>query len=69
MTYDDCSFMLLLPDKEIDPGLSPYIKECNNVLYFLPVFDDSIGHNVSLLKKSRHGTVSMPITMKQKRKI
>lgn len=51
MTYDDCSFMLLLPDREIDSKLSPYIKECNNVLYFLPVFDDSIGHNVSLLKK------------------
>ncbi|MCI5568366.1 MAG: hypothetical protein MR372_00755 [Lachnospiraceae bacterium] len=53
MTYDDCAFMLNMPDKEMDASISPFVKECRNVLYFLPVFDDSIGQNVSILKREK----------------
>ena len=51
LTYDDCAFLFVLPDAEIDPRMSEYIAPCTNVLYFLPAFDDSCGTNVRLLKK------------------
>ncbi len=53
LTYDDCSFLFVLPDMEIDSSLSSYIQPCNNVLYFLPAFDDSCGANVRLLKRHK----------------
>ena len=53
ITYDDCSFIFVLPDEEISPSMSQYIGECSNVLYFLPAFDDNCGSNIRILKKYR----------------
>ncbi len=53
ITYDDCSFMLYLPDSEIDDSLTSYIADCSNVMYLLPLFSDSCGRNIVLLKRCK----------------
>lgn len=50
-TYDDCSFMFVLPDEEIPGKLHSCIPDCTNVLYFLPAFEDSCGANVRTFKR------------------
>lgn len=51
--YDDCSFMLILPDQEINEEYSSLISACSNAIYFLPAFEDSFGPNSRLLKKKQ----------------
>ena len=51
LTYDDCAFFFMLPDKEIDRELLPLASSCSNVIYILPAFGDSCGTNSHMLKK------------------
>ncbi len=51
ITYDDCTFMVMLPDSEIDDSLSSYMTDCSNAMFLLPLFSDSCGRNIVLLKQ------------------
>ncbi len=53
ITYDDCSFVFVLPDSELNEDQLSLTASCSNAIYFLPAFGDSFGTNLRLLKKKQ----------------